>query len=144
MKRNLNDIVEECFDFIRAYGSEAVYASDQWLRDSLRWYLSHDRALVLRDQEGLVGVTVWHIVRSPHDIVPNQWPEEDPEGRWMYVPFSVLHPMYQGKSVVWGLINYVKSKFPKVKYLYFERGEDQNEASYVVPIKGRSSTYERV
>jgi hypothetical protein len=134
----LTKLVQDVADFVMTYGPLAWLGTREELEQSLHWYLSRDRALLLKDRDQLVGVFLAHIVSdlSPWTRKRKAWPLEDPEGTYAFIQVAVLHPLYRDRGLVGGLRRWLHEHFPTVTHLAFERADKNLDMHlHVQPLK---------
>lgn len=127
-------MITELIKFIRDYGPQADWTSDEILERDLKWYLQSGRAVVLRDKGHLTGLVLYHTVNTTLFKQKNEWPKDVEDGKILYVPLVVVHPLHHSVRMLRGLLNYAKSVHPKLEYLYFERGNNMFSKPYVLPL----------
>ena len=111
-------------DFILEHwdNAEHWYDHEGWC-DFITWSADKNRALTITQGDELIALGFFWQLDDPRVDWSDHFPEENPEGRYLYSPLAVIKPEHRGRKI-WRKM--VKTAFgiidsPHLKYLGYHK-----------------------
>lgn len=106
--------------FIRAYGDQAYLGDNEKLDDEIDWFLSYRRIFIIKSKGRLMALCAFLIVDSP-PLVLTEWPTDNPLGKYVWIPYIVIHPKIRHMRVMDEMVKESMKWFPNMRYIVYFR-----------------------
>ena len=93
------------------------------LSKELDWFLANKRLLIVRNKGRIVAVGAWVVTDTTKKLLSGDWPDENPNGEYMFVRFVIVHKNTRHRKVIEYMLLKGLTWFPKIKYLVYGRGD---------------------
>lgn len=120
----------EFISFVRQYGGGAYLGTNEELDREIDWFLAYRRMFLLRSRGRLLGMSAFLLLESPQQLYEG-WPEDRPGGKYLWVPYIVLHPVMRGRGTMSMMVKSVKQWFPLLEYMLYFRLPDPKRVRVV-------------
>lgn len=127
----MNDVV----DFFHTHAPHAWGGTEEALRQHLAWYQSRGQLVVLREGQAIVGVIMANLVSSLTFLERREFPPDDlVRGTILWISLAAFRKDYRDRSIVPQALMRVLARFPQVRYVAFQRA-DQDGRVVMKPIE---------